>query len=261
MKGNRKLIAAALPFAGLLLLAGCTLFNRLPIVSFTRTPSAGDAPLAVFFDATESVDPDGSILDYVWNFGDGTSGSGPTATHTYETVGVFEATLTVVDEDGGEGSLVRAVTVTDPEGDPPEVGAAVGQLAPEFTLRTLDGEEVTFSDFRGFVVLLDFWRSTCPPCRTSLPHLESLRAKYADQGLILVGVNLDEDVSAAIDFLAENELDEFIVLRSTLDEAEAVRELYGVGGIPHTFVIDRQGVVRHADHPIRLRDRHIEPWL
>ena len=70
-----------------------------------------------------------------------------------------------------------------------------------------------------------------------------------------------ESEAAAIAYLDEKGYDEFIVLRGTLAEAEAVRADYGVEGIPHTFVIDRQGIIRHADHPIRLRDRHIEPWL
>jgi thiol-disulfide isomerase/thioredoxin len=94
-----------------------------------------------------------------------------------------------------------------------------------------------------------------------MPHLEALRAKYAEQGLVVIAVNLDVTEAEAVDYLTENGFDAFVVLRGSLAEAEAVRATYGVEGIPHTFVIDRQGIVRHADHPIRLRDRDIEPWL
>jgi thiol-disulfide isomerase/thioredoxin len=244
-----------------LLVSGCIEINRPPIASFDRTPFAGDAPLAVFFDASASVDPDGEVSAYTWDFGDGSTDSGVTVTHTYTRSGTYEVTLTVVDGRGKEASAIRAISVSAPTEEPPEVGSGIGQLAPDFALPDLDGIDVTLSDFRGLVVLLDFWRSTCPPCRTTMPYLESLRAKYADQGLILVGVNLDVTEEEARSYLEENGYGEFVALRGTLAEAEAVRALYGVGGIPHTFVIDRQGIVRHADHPIRLRDRHIEPWL
>jgi len=260
MSTHRILKLAALLLIGLAL-AGCISFNRPPIALFSRTPSAGDAPLAVFFDATDSLDPDGEVFAYMWGFGDGAADSGPTVTHTYQEAGTYEATLTVVDDDGAESTFVKAITVTSPAQEPPEVGAAVGQQAPQFTLRELDGEDVSLSDFRGLVVLIDFWRSTCPPCRTTMPHLEALREEFEGEGLVLVGVNLDVTEAAARNYVVDNGFDEMITLRGSLEDAEAVRALYGVGGIPHTFVIDRQGIVRHADHPIRLRDYHIEPWL
>lgn len=241
-------------------LTACIALNSPPVAQFARTPSSGEAPLAVFFDAAESTDSDGSIVSYAWNFGDDGTGSGVTTTHVYTTAGTFEATLTVTDDRGSEVSLTRAVTVVDPA-EPPATGIDVGMVAPAFTLKRLDGPEASLAEFRGLVVLLDFWRSTCTPCRLTMPHLESLRAKYADQGLVVIAVNLDITEAAATAYLAESGFDEFIVLRGTLAEAEAVRATYGVALIPHTFVIDRQGIVRHADHPIRLRDRHIEPWL
>ena len=242
------------------LLNACLSFNRPPVPSFSRTPSSGDAPLAVFFDATGSIDPDGTIVEFAWGFGDGAAAGAETATHVYSDVGVFEATLTVRDDRGGTANLTRAISVFDPT-DLPMTGAEVGQRAPDFTLLSLDGTDVTLSNCRGFVVLLDFWRSTCPPCRTTMPLLESLRAEFANEGLVLVGVNLDASEAEARAYIEANNFDEFMILRGTLDEAQAVRDLYGVEGIPHTFVIDRQGIVRYADHPIRLRDRHIEPWL
>ena len=59
------------------------------------------------------------------------------------------------------------------------------QLAPDFTLPTLDGTPVTLSDYRGSVVLLDFWASWCSPCRKSFPDLDALASKYEDRGLVL----------------------------------------------------------------------------
>jgi len=258
---NRNRLASWIPIViASISLTACIALNNPPVAEFARTPASGEAPLAVFFDAADSMDSDGSIISYAWAFGDGSTGTDVTTTHVYTTAGTFEATLTVTDNRGDEASFTRAVTVVDPA-DLPATGIDIGMVAPDFALNRLNGPKTTLAEFRGVVVLLDFWRSTCAPCVLTMPHLEALRAKYADQGLVVIAVNLDITEAAAIAYLADNGFDEFIVLRSTLAEAEAVRAAYGVAAIPHTFVIDRQGIVRHADHPIRLRDRHIEPWL
>jgi thiol-disulfide isomerase/thioredoxin len=245
----------------MLALSGCQLFNKPPVPSFTRSPSSGEAPLSVFFDASASVDPDGIILSHDWVFGDGATAIGETATRTYSEAGVYQATLTVTDDDGAQSELSRMIDVRS-AGQPPETGSAIGQLAPDFTLANLEGNPVTLSDLRGYVVLLDFWGSWCTPCRLTMPNLETLRSRFADDGLVVVAVNLDVSEMDARTYIEAEGYTEFIVLRGSLAEAEAVKtDLYGVDGIPHTFLIDRQGVIRHADHPIRLRDRHIEPWL
>jgi len=259
---HRKPIAYA---AGLVIvmlaLNGCQLFNKPPVPAFTRSPSNGEAPLSVFFDASASVDPDGMILSHEWDFGDGATTTGKTATRTYSEAGVYQATLTVTDDDGAQSELSRMIDVQSP-GQPPETGPAIGQLAPDFTLADLSGTPVTLSNLRGHVVLLDFWASWCPPCRLTMPNLETLRSRFADDGLVVVAVNLDISEEDARAYIEGEGYTEFIVLRGSLTEAEAVKaDLYELAAIPHTFVIDRQGIIRHADHPIRLRDRHIEPWL
>jgi len=241
-------------------LSGCIRVNEPPLASFTRSPEAGDAPLSVFFDGSASFDSDGYLATYQWDFGDGATAAGISVTHTYTSPGTYQAELTVTDGEGKKGSTVRAISVTE-EGMPPITGTEVGEAAPAFTLKSIEGLDVTLDQYRGQIVLLDFWRSTCPPCRTTLPHLDALRAKYEDDGLIVVTVSLDASQQVAEDYLQTNGLTEFVTLWGSLAEAEAVRSLYGVEGIPHTFLIDRQGVIRYADHPIRLRDWHIEPWL
>ncbi len=261
---TRTRLAIALPTLLVALVAflmsSCIALNRSPIASFTRSPSSGDVPLSVFFDASDSIDADGTIVAYAWNLGDGTIAAGLTVSHTYAQAGTFEATLTVTDDRGGEGRATRAIVTSNPVA-PPTTGTEIGELAPEFTLRSLDGVETSLAQYRGYVVVLDFWRSSCPPCRLTMPHLEALRARFAADGLVAVTVNLDETEAKARDFLNENGFTEFVVLRGSLEKATAVRFLYGVDGIPHTFVLDRQGIVRYTDHPIRLRDYHIEPWL
>ncbi len=241
------------------LVSGCGWRNAPPVATFTRTPSVGSAPLSVFFDAERSVDPDGTVALYTWDFGDGSSGDGQVVTHTYGTPGLYEATLTLVDDQGGEANAVRMIDVRPTDAER-EVGLESGDLAPDFTLLDLyTGEARSLSDFRGYVILLDFWASSCPPCRLSMPHLDALRERYAPDGLVVIGVNEDVSSSVAREFIDAEGYQAFTLLKDTPDEA--TRTLYEVEGIPHTFIIDRQGIVRYDEHPIRIRDRDIEPWL
>jgi len=241
-----------------LVLEGCFDSNRLPVAAFVRSPASGEAPLSVFFDAAASLDPDGAIAGHAWTFGDGAQSAGPTAVHAYSAAGTYEAELTVIDSEGAEDRASRMIDVRVP-GAVPIVGTAVGNLAPDFSLPSLaDGTDVALSKLRGYVVLLDFWASTCTPCRVSMPHLESLREQFAGDGLIVLAVNLDVSDDAATEFIEDGGYAEFVVVR---DNQESVKSLYDVDGIPRTFLIDRQGMIRHADHPIRIRAWQIEPWL
>ena len=88
--------------------------NASPITQFRATPREGNVPLSVDFDASASTDTDGTITGYAWDFGDGTSGSGVTASHTYTVIGKFTATLTVTDDGGATGTATETITVRDP---------------------------------------------------------------------------------------------------------------------------------------------------
>lgn len=260
MKNGRIAFGVTLLAALSALLSGCFFLNRSPVASFTRSPSAGQVPLSVFFDASASYDPDGTIVSHEWRFGDGATGSGVTTTHTYRAAGSYAAELAVSDDRGARNKTTKMIVVSAP-GEEIPVGTKVGQAAPDFTLKNLEGEDVSLSQFRGLVVLLDFWESACPPCRETMPYLETLRERYAPDGLVLVAVSLDQSAEELEDFLAAGGYSEVISLWESQAAAEEVKERYGVAGVPHTFVIDRQGIIRYSDHPIRLRDRNIEPWL
>ncbi len=97
--------------------------NLPPTASFTATPVSGQAPLTVSFNASASSDPDGTLTSYAWNFGDGTSGSGVAASHSYVTAGTFTAVLTVTDSGGATASTARIVNVT---AGPPPASVQVG---------------------------------------------------------------------------------------------------------------------------------------
>ena len=88
--------------------------NSPPVASFTRTPSSGEAPLNVSFDASASYDPDGSIVSYVWSFGDGNSGTGVAVSHTYTAAGIRLASLTVTDNNAARKTVTHILTITSP---------------------------------------------------------------------------------------------------------------------------------------------------
>jgi PKD repeat protein len=165
--------------------------NEKPIARFTAaTTPEGAGNLTILLDATASQDPDGQIVSYQWLFGDGYTGSGITKAHTYQAPGDYQVTLMLFDNGGERGSAVATITVPITGGattaspavraNVPE-GTEIGQAAPEFTLRNLNGEKVLLSDFLGSVVILDFWRSTCPACRESMPYLETLLEHYQER--------------------------------------------------------------------------------
>ena len=86
--------------------------NQSPTASFTANPTSGTAPLAVSFNASNSSDSDGTIMSYVWDFKDGSTGSGQTINHTFSSTGSYSVKLTVTDDKGATGSTTKTITVT-----------------------------------------------------------------------------------------------------------------------------------------------------
>jgi peroxiredoxin len=134
-------------------------------------------------------------------------------------------------------------------------------LAPDFSLETLSGETVTLSSLRGKLIILDFWASWCKPCTRTLPGLEELAARLADRDVVLLAVSLDRTEGAAREYAATHDLSANSVLYGSYDEAKVVKELYGVVGIPHTFLIDREGVIRFSGGPSGVSEESVAPWL
>lgn len=118
--------------------------------------------------------------------------------------------------------------------------ATVGTNAPDFTLKTLNGPNMRLQEQRGKVVLVNFWATWCGPCRKEIPHLNRIADKYKSAGLVLMGVNIDEDVRNAADVASKLKVS-FPVL---LDTDKAVSKLYDLNSMPSTMVIDRSGKVR-----------------
>ncbi len=112
------------------------------------------------------------------------------------------------------------------------------KLAPGWELTDLDGKIVHSTDFKGNVVVLDFWATWCPPCRAEIPGFIALQKKYAALGLAVVGVSVDEaGLKTVKAFAQKNGINYPVVLTDS-----KIAEAYGgVDGLPTTFIIDRSG--------------------
>jgi cytochrome c biogenesis protein CcmG, thiol:disulfide interchange protein DsbE len=119
--------------------------------------------------------------------------------------------------------------------------AGVGKPAPLFRGPTLAGPPVALADLRGRVVLLDFWATWCGPCLAEMPVLRHLDETAGPRGLAVVGVNIE---GAAARRAVDDVVREAGLRHPTVLDEGHVRQLYGVGGLPHLVLIDREGIVR-----------------
>jgi peroxiredoxin len=125
-----------------------------------------------------------------------------------------------------------------------------GQLAPDFTLQSLDGKTVRLSDFRGKAVLLNFWATWCQPCKIEMPWFAEMQRQYASEGLQIIGIAMDEATPQDIGKFARD----LGVNYPILVGKEEVGDAYGgVQFLPATFYIGRDGKV--LDKVFGLRGR------
>lgn len=117
---------------------------------------------------------------------------------------------------------------------------AISGAAPNFTLKSNSGKNLKLSEFRGQVVMLNFWASWCGPCRQEMPLLDKLYQRYKPLGFTILGINVDEDINEAHKMLRSIPVT-FPIL---FDTENKVSELYKVKAMPSTFLIDRDGNMR-----------------
>ena len=119
-----------------------------------------------------------------------------------------------------------------------------GQVAPDFALKSSTGENLRLSEYRGDVVMINFWATWCGPCRQEMPLLDELYNRYERVGFNLLGVNIDDDSGRAVQMAEELGIN-FPVL---FDARKEVSELYKVEAMPVTVLVDREGTIRYVHH-------------
>jgi len=151
----------------------------------------------------------------------------------FSSIGIFLATLLIM------SSSLRA---EDP---------VVGQTPPEIKLDEWISAQ---PDIAGKPILLEFWATWCPPCRKSIPHLNEIYGKYKDKGLVIIGVS-DEDPATVKEFQKGTPMNYANGVSKDLVQK------YGVNGIPHAFLIGKDGKLLWHGHPMQLTDAIINSAL
>ena len=119
---------------------------------------------------------------------------------------------------------------------------AVQDKAPDFALKSIDGTNLRLNEYRGQVVLINFWASWCGPCRQEMPLLEAIDKRYQNAGFTVLGVNVEGKAAPAKEIAAKAGVS-FPVL---VDEGQKVSELYQLEAMPSSVIVDRDGVVRYV---------------
>ena len=119
---------------------------------------------------------------------------------------------------------------------------AVQDVAPDFVLKSIDGKNLRLNEYRGQVVLINFWASWCGPCRQEMPLLERIDERYKAAGFTVLGVNVEGKAGPAKEVATKAGVS-FPVL---VDEGQKVSELYDLESMPSSVVVDRDGVVRYV---------------
>ena len=133
----------------------------------------------------------------------------------------------------------------------------IGNAAPDFVVQDTD-RKVALHDYKGQVVLVNFWASWCAPCIEETPSLIQLSQKVKDKGVTVVGVSIDVDEAAYKKFLQQHN----VTFTTVRDPDQKSSSLYGTTGWPETFVVDRQGVLRRKFvGPVDWNDPEIVSYL
>lgn len=153
--------------------------------------------------------------------------------------------------------LLAATLVACGDSEPSGLsGVNEGNLASDFTLEALDGSEVSPSEYRGNVVLINFWATWCPPCRAEIPDIEGAYRARKDDGLVVLGVDVEESREAVAPFVEAMGMTYPVLL----DESGQVLKMYRAIGLPMSLILDQDGVIQ-VRHMGALTGAQLEDYL
>ncbi len=141
------------------------------------------------------------------------------------------------------GALVRdRLARAEAQGGASDAARTATRLGPasDFRLRLFDGGTFHLADQRGTAVVVNFWASWCVPCRTESPRLQAASQRYHDRGVVVVGVDIQDEDQGARQFVAQYGL----TYPTGAEQGMQISQAYGVSGLPSTFFVDRQGQIR-----------------
>ena len=147
----------------------------------------------------------------------------------------------------GKAALTRYLELDPETSTATEVRALIAnprmvseKFAPGFKVKSFTGGDLSLEKYRGRIVLLDFWATWCGPCRVEMPETKNIWKKFGGDKFVIIGVSLDRNAKALESYLKKEEID----WPQYLDESGDIARMYGVRGIPHTVLIDQNGIVR-----------------
>jgi peroxiredoxin len=164
------------------------------------------------------------------------SSADPTATPIALAIAATKAGSSSTQPTTTRESIPVAVPTLPASGGAPKLN----QPAPDFNLKDLEGRQVSLSDYKGQVVLLNFWATWCGPCRKEIPDIRAVYNSYKDKGFAVIAVDIGETATVVSPFVKQFEMN-FPVL---LDSNMAVARQYEAFSIPTSLFLDRQGVIR-----------------
>lgn len=113
--------------------------------------------------------------------------------------------------------------------------------SPDFKANDISGQTLKLSEFKGKIVLLDFWATWCPPCRVEIPNLLEIYRQFKNKNFVLISVSLDRDIPLARQFVKEKEMNWLHVIDR--ESSSSIASLYEIEYIPTTFIIDGKGKI------------------
>jgi peroxiredoxin len=150
----------------------------------------------------------------------------------------YQVTISSKNDKGKEGRITLDLNLNTKKTI--MVGSNIGDIAPDFTLPTIDGQKLTLSEFRGKVVMLNFWDTTCPNCQEETPYIQTIYDVWPRDKLQILAVSVGERAQFVKGFMDSRGL----TFTALLDSDEAVKNLYNVPSFPTTYFIDQNGVIK-----------------